>query len=218
MAEFGGDKKVGKSLLHAFEKYVVDHYVPSIPRWLETYHLTLLTIAWSGGVLLFGYLAHSEAKWLWLVSVMILCQYITDLFDGAVGRYRKTGLIRWGYYMDHFLDYVFLCSLLIGYSFILPLTNYLFFILAIFGGFMVNSYLAFSSTNELKISFFGIGPTEMRILFIVINTLIVVFGKTYMAPVLPFVLVIASVGLCVVVFQTQKQIWKLDMKIKNERK
>ena len=66
---------------------------------------------------------------------MITLQWLTDSLDGAIGRYRNVGLIRWGYYMDHFLDYIFLCSILIGYSLILP-DNFkylLFFLLAIFG-------------------------------------------------------------------------------------
>jgi hypothetical protein len=47
-------------------------------------------------------------------------QYVTDHYDGKIGKYRNTGLVRWGYYMDHLLDYVFLCSIIIGYAFILP--------------------------------------------------------------------------------------------------
>jgi phosphatidylglycerophosphate synthase len=150
---------------------------------------------------------------------MIFFQYITDLFDGAVGRYRNTGLVRWGYYMDHLLDYLFLCSVLIGYSFILPdrFKYLLFFILAIFGAFMVNSYLAFAVTNKFKIAYLKIGPTEIRILFIVINTLLIIFGKTYMGEVLPFILFLSLAGLCFVVYKTQKYIWKLDMANKKSK-
>ena len=148
-----------------------------------------------------------------MVSVMILFQYITDLFDGALGRYRQTGLVKWGYYMDHLLDYVFLCSILIGYSMILPdKDKLLFFILAILGAYMVNAFLSFSTTNEFKISFFGIGPTEVRLVFIIINTLLIIFGKTYMAAFLPYVLIYTLVALCFIVYRTQKQIWKIDMK------
>jgi hypothetical protein len=36
-------------------------------------------------------------------------QWFTDCLDGALGRYRDTGIPKWGYYMDHFLDFVFMC-------------------------------------------------------------------------------------------------------------
>jgi len=214
--EFAGDKKVGHSLLEPLEKKICDYWVPKIPRWLETYHLTLLTIPWCFVIIAACYLSKNNNHWLWLASAAIIMQYITDLFDGAVGRYRNTGLIKWGYYMDHFLDYIFLFSILIGYALIMPnqYDRTIFFVMAILGAFMVNSYLSFSVTNKFKISYLRIGPTEIRLIFILINTLIIFFGKTYMSRVLPFVLASSFIGLCWVVYKTQKYIWGLDMKDK----
>ena len=218
MKIFAGDKKVGKGILSSLEHKFVAAYVSKIPLFIETYHLTYSTILWCILILVFSYFATTNLSWLWLVSLMIFFQYLTDLFDGAVGRYRKTGLITWGYYMDHFLDYFFLCSILIGYAFLLPdfYDIFLFFILAIFGGFMVNSYLSFAATNQFRIHYLGVGPTEIRLLFILINTLIIVFGKTYMTFSLPFVLVFSFLGLFFVVFKTQKYLWNRDMKHKKK--
>ncbi len=55
----------------------------------------------------------------------------------------------------HFLDYVFLCAVFIGYSFLLQQENLrgLFILLTIFTAFMMNSYLSFAATNEFKITF-----------------------------------------------------------------
>lgn len=214
--DFQGDKKVGTWLSAKWEKKLVEKLTPKIPKSIETYHLTMSTIVWSLCIIIFGYLAkHVNIHFLWGTSIMIFCQYITDLFDGAVGRLRNTGLVRWGYYMDHLLDYVFLCSILIGYSFLFnDKFNTLFFILAIFGAYMVNSYLSFASTNEFKISYLRIGPTEIRILFIIINTLLIIFHKTYLIGLLPGVMIFSLLGLCRVVYDTQKEIWDLDMKNK----
>lgn len=82
---------------------------------------------------------------------------------------------------------------------------------------MVNSYLRYGATQELKIVFWGIGPTELRCLFIILNTLIIFFGKTYVAPLLPFVLGACCIGLCVVVYHTQRELWEKDMAIKQEK-
>ena len=214
--DFHGDNKVGTWLFSKWEKKFVEKFTPKIPRQIETYHLTMSTVFWSLAIIAFGYLAKQvNIHFLWGTSIMIIGQYLTDLFDGAVGRYRKTGLIRWGYYMDHLLDYIFLCSILIGYSFLFnDRFNTLFFILAIFGAFMVNSYLSFASTNEFKISYLRIGPTEIRLLFIIINTLLIFFHKTYLIGLLPGVMIFSLVGLCRVVYDTQKEIWELDMKNK----
>jgi len=216
--KFAGDKKVGMSFLGPLEKKLVQKCVPLIPKGIETYHLTLLTIPTSLFIILFSALANVNMNFLWLVSLMIFWQYITDLFDGALGRYRNTGLIKWGYYMDHFLDYIFLCSILIGYSILLPAEfQFLqFCLLGIFGAFMVNSFLSFAATNEFRISYLGIGPTEVRLAFILVNTFLILFGKTYMGITLPFILGLSLVGLAVTVYHTQKQIWDLDMKAKKK--
>jgi phosphatidylglycerophosphate synthase len=216
---FNGDRKDGVWLLHTSEDRMRHWIAPRLPLWLETYHLTISTILWSGLIVLFGWLAAKyDINWLWGTSVCIALQYLTDLLDGEVGRQRNTGLIKWGFYMDHFLDYFFLCAILIGYGFLLPDEDkyILFFVQALLAGFMVHSFLAFAATNKFKIAHMAIGPTEIRILFIVINTLLILFGKTHLAAALPYALGFSAIGLCVVVYQAQKEIWELDMEKKRQ--
>lgn len=208
---------MGHSIVYFAEKPLQRWLAKQVPLGIETYHLTSLTILWSLMVIVSGYLASTDMQWLWLSSLAIFLQYITDLIDGEVGRQRNTGLIKWGYYMDHFLDYVFLCSYLISYLFIVPteLVYYQFFLLGIFGSFMVNSFLAFAVTNKFQVSYFGIGPTEVRMVFIVVNTLHIIFGRTHMSQFLPHLIVASLVGLCITVYRTQKSIWKIDMEAKS---
>ena len=80
--------------------------------------MTPLTPVWSIGIVLFGYLAVRDLRWLWLVNLMIVLHYFTDHFDGKLGKFRDTGLRKGGFYLDHLFDYGFLCSILIGYSFL----------------------------------------------------------------------------------------------------
>ena len=215
---FAGDKKEGKWLLAEAECKLRDALLPLVPKWCETYHLTMTTLLWCGLIILFSFFARYDSRWLHLVSFFIFMQYITDLLDGAVGRSRNTGLIKWGFYMDHFLDYLFLFSILIGYSFLLPdhFDVMLVFILALFGAFMVNSFLSFAATNEFKISYLGIGPTEVRLIFIGANTLLAI-ETSILAPALPWVLGLSAFGLFVTVYRTQKMLWELDMKAKAEQ-
>lgn len=214
---FAGDKKVGRSILYFAERRFIDWAAPRVPKSIETYHLTLLTIPISLGIVGFSYLAQFEIGWFWGVSILIALQWITDSLDGSVGRLRGTGLVKWGYYMDHFLDYIFLCSILIGYALLLPgdFLYFQFFLLAIFGSFMVNSYLAFAATNRFRIEHLGIGPTEIRLVFIGVNTALIIFGKTYLGWALPAILALSVLSLIVVVYRTQKEIWRIDMEAKH---
>lgn len=161
-------------------------------------------------------MARNDLRWLWPVSACVFLQYVTDHYDGKVGKYRNTGLARWGYYMDHLLDYFFLCSVIIGYSFILPERSrfQILFTLAIFAGFEVTTFLSFAATDKLKISYLKFGPTEFRLAIIVINALLIQYGTRAMASSLKFVNIGAAIGLAMVVYRTHKLIWELDMKKK----
>lgn len=209
---FSGNTKASTSVLHSIEQQFIRWATPRIPPWIHSYHLTLASIPISIGIVICGFLAKQDNTWLWGISALIALQWLTDSLDGALGRWRKEGLIRWGYYMDHFLDYLFLCSILISYSLMLPdhFKFLHFFVLAIFGGYMVHSFLAVTASEEFRISYLGIGPTEIRIIFIVINTLIFFFGKTYMVTALPYVLIFAAFGLAFVVYRTQKAVYQKD--------
>lgn len=216
---FTGDKKADRSWLIDQENRFVARTIWLVPRWLQTYHLTLMTVLWSAGVIYAGYMAQINIRWLWLSSLFIFLQYATDLYDGKVGKARDTGLVKWGYYMDHFLDYVFMCSFVVSYFYLVPDYNliYLFGLVAVFGGFMVNAFLSFSATNEFRIEFFGIGPTNARAGFIAINTYVILVSRLQVVSLLPYVFFLSLFALALVVYRTEKRIWKIDMAAKADR-
>jgi phosphatidylglycerophosphate synthase len=216
--EFAGAHKTNTSFLSPLERRLAPIVIPRIPRWLETQHLTMLTLVWSLLILLLSALAARNIRWLWLVSLMIFLQWVTDHYDGKVGKYRNTGLVRWGYYMDHLLDYFFLCSILLGYAFILPERSrfQLLLMLALFAAYDFSTFLAFAATDKLKISHLKFGPTEFRLALIVINALLINFGTKHMIGGLKWVNAGAAVGLCLLIYTTQKKIWQLDMESRHK--
>ena len=133
-----------------------------------------------------------------------------------MGRKRNTGLIKWGFFMDHFLDFLFLCALILSYYLVAPPGYDVWFIgiLALTGAHMVHSYLAFAATNEFRIAFAGFGPTEARIGFIIINTLIIFTWPDYYEFTIPAVTFATAAALIFVVYRTQKGLWRMDMEEK----
>ena len=221
--KFTGDKKLPMTtLLAPYEKRFINANVKRFPKWIEGYHLTLLTIPWSLCIIGAGFMAgHTGNRhWLWVSSVMLLLQWFTDCFDGALGRARDTGIPKWGFYMDHFLDYVFLCAIFLGYSFMLEKLVHkqvLYFMMPVFGCYMVSSFLSFGATGEFKITYLGTGPTEIRIWFIVLNTVLIFFGTGWVEPLLVYVLAISILMLCFIVWRTSSYIWSIDMADKKAR-
>ncbi len=211
--KFAGDKKVGESILSKVENKFKFWAVPKIPKYIETYHLTLTTIIWSAINFWVAFYAKENLNLLWVVSASILLQYITDLFDGELGRQRNTGLIKWGFYMDHFLDFIFLGSLVFAGYMISPtgLEMWLVLLLIILVAYMASSFLSFAATNKFEIYHYGLGPTETRVGFILINAYIVFFGTGYFYILLPIAVAVTSLGLIITVYKAHKQLWKIDM-------
>lgn len=221
---FGGASKTGESILGPLEKKFVAHWVKRVPACLETYHLTMMTIPWCVLVIWSAWKTSEtgDIHWFWGVSIAVVLQYITDLFDGAVGRTRDTGLVKWGFYMDHFLDYLFQCSLIAAYALIAPTElnlNWWFFgILAVTSGYMVNSFLRFAATNEFEIYFLGIGPTEIRIYFLSLNAVIILFDperEMFRIGVPAYALVLTA-GLAYLAYDSHRKLWTIDMQEKRK--
>ena len=115
---FAGDKKTGQSILGPWERRFIDWGIPKVPRPILSHHLTMVTVLWSAGTVLFGWLAETNLVWMHAMSAMVVGQWLTDSFDGSLGKYRKQGLVKWGFFMDHLLDLVFAGSIVIGYWFL----------------------------------------------------------------------------------------------------
>ena len=209
---FAGDKKHGQSILGPAERRFIDYWVPKLPQWLRSWQLTLLTLAWSALTVLFGWLASSEPAWLWAMSVIVAAQWLTDSFDGTLGRTRGEGLVKWGFFMDHLLDLLFAGSIVIGYSFIAPGgTGFLFsLLLLVTCAMMATSFLSFAATNQFQIAYYGLGPTEVRIGYIALNTFVFFAGPQVFWWGVPVVLAVNVLALVVLVWQTQRNLWAID--------
>src|SRR5207253_49678 len=211
---FAGAGKTNSGLLVPLERRLARFVLPRVPHWLETYHLTLLTPVWAVLIVAFNYLATRDLRWLWMVNLMIAFHYFTDHFDGKLGKYRDTGLCKWGFYMDHLFDYVFLSSILVGYALLIPersLFNMLL-VLCVWSAFMFHTFLMLAATDEFKVSFSRFGPTELRIILFILNALMIGFGTRGLRGSLPWIGLGGVVALSVLAFVAQKKLWQLDMK------
>ena len=214
-----GRRRIFFSFLQPFEQKLIKVWVPKVPKQIETYHLTMMTLIFSILAIMVGYLSRGEKLFLMLNSLLIVSQYMTDVLDGAVGRYRKTGLVRWGFYMDHLFDYLFACALVISYStaYQFPL-EIVFILLLVASGYFVHEFLMASAYGKLNISgYYGFGPTEVRV-FAVIGGLILPFA--------PFEIVLGSAGVLgtffglffiQLIYRSQKKLWKMDIGRKKKK-
>ena len=210
---FAGDKKKGQSVLGPAERRFINWAIPKIPRPILSHHLTMITLLWSAGTIAFGWLARDNRAWLHAMSVMVFGQWLTDSLDGSLGKYRKQGLVKWGFYMDHLLDFLFAGSIVIAYSFLVEAKwlEFLFLILLLVTcATMAVSFLSFAATNQFQIAYYGIGPTEIRIGYIALNTFVVFVGTEIFSWGVPVVVALNVFALLVLAVQTSRNLWKID--------
>lgn len=214
MAEpFAGDKKTGQSILGPYERKFIDAAIPKIPKPILSQHLTALTALWSAGCVLFGWLAQDNLHWLHAMSVMVFGQWLTDSLDGSLGKYRKQGLVKWGFFADHLLDLIFAGSVVIAYSFLVEARwlQFLFLILLLITcATMATSFLSFAATNQFQIAYYGLGPTEIRIGYIALNTFVAFAGTTIFSWGVPLIVAINLIAFGILAGQTSKNLWQID--------
>ena len=213
-SSFTGDVKAPiVSPLAKAEDRFIQYWLPRFPAWVHGNHLTWMTLPWSAIVVLSGWLGQYSLHWLWLSSLMLVLQWFTDSFDGKLGKLRGLGLRRWGYFMDHFLDYVFMACVMGHYAFLVSdhAVVWFFILVPLYGAFEVNSWLEFGATGTFRITYLFVGPTEVRLLFVIINVAIIFVGTAWLEATMPYALTALTVMICVVVYGTQKRIWAMDM-------
>jgi archaetidylinositol phosphate synthase len=148
----------------------------SLPPWVTPNYLT--GIGFVGAVITFvGYAASgANPAFLWIASFGLVVNWFGDSLDGTVARLRKIERPRYGYYLDNSIDCI--AQLLLAFG--IGLSGYVRFdlcLLALVAYLMVSvlSFLRASVSGVFQISYAAIGPTEVRVGFVVLNALLIVF-------------------------------------------
>lgn len=160
--------RVHGSVLAAAEKRVLVWLALRLPRAINADHLTSLgAVAMAGGGLAF-WAASWDRRALWFVPAMLALNWFGDSLDGTVARVRGHQRPRYGYYLDHVVDIVNTAALFVGMAasgLMHPVIA-----LGVLLGYVMLCAEAFLATHALgvfRLSFSGIGPTELRILLAV---------------------------------------------------
>ena len=153
------------SVLTRLEQRTLLWLARRLPAAIHSDHLTALALLSMVGAGASFWLARIAPAGLLLAIVCLAMNWFGDSLDGTVARVRHQQRPRYGYYVDHVVDAVGVLAVLGG----LALSEYMsasvaaalliaYFLLCL------EVYLATHSLGTFRMSFFGIGPTELRIL------------------------------------------------------
>ena len=157
-----------RSLLASAERRLLVAIATRLPLWISSDHLTLLgLLSMAAAGVAFAHVG--RARWAPFAAVVALAaNWFGDSLDGTVARVRDRLRPRYGYYVDHVIDLAGTGALLTGVlasGMITPSIGMA--LLAAYFLVSAETYLATHSVGVFRLSFSGIGPTELRILLAV---------------------------------------------------
>jgi phosphatidylglycerophosphate synthase len=172
------------SVLAAAEKRALIWLAGRMPGWVNSDHLTGLALAAMLGAGLSYWLASVTPIGLVLVIVFLAINWFGDSLDGTLARVRDCQRPRYGFYVDHVVDEIGIAFLLGG----LALSGYMspgvaIGVLVAYLMLLVEVFLATHALGTFRMSYFKLGPTELRILLAIGNLIVlsrpttVVFGR-----------------------------------------
>ena len=153
------------SVLADVEKRVLIWLATRLPAWVTSDGLTALgAVAMAATGLAFA--AAPVAPWaVLLVPAFLAVNWFGDSLDGTLARVRNRQRPNYGYYLDHVVDLANATMLFVGMAFSGLCSPAIAAALLI--GYLLlcaESFLATHSLGVFRISFGGVGPTELRIL------------------------------------------------------
>jgi len=161
---------LNQSLTAKAEQQLINKILPLLPSWINSDILTFTGLT-SSFIIAGGYILSSQNKsLLFLACFGFILHWFGDSFDGQLARFRKKTRPNYGYYIDHIIDglSVAIFGLGLGYSpFIRIETAFAFILVYLLAE--IHVLLVKSVQNVFKLSLGLFGPTELRILGIILS-------------------------------------------------
>lgn len=166
--------RIQTSILNNAEKKVLVWLAERMPAWVTSDMLTF--VGFCGSLIMAtGYaLSNLNLHWLWLSCFGLVVNWFGDSLDGSLARVRNAQRKTYGFFIDHNVDVVNEMIMFIGVG-CSPLVNMSFAMFALVGYFMLSIYVYIDChlKGEMRLTYGGLGPTEFRLLLIIVNILFI---------------------------------------------
>ena len=163
--------RIQTSVLNAAERKLLIWMAERMPRRVTSNILTFIGM-FGAVVVAAGYaLSTRDIQWLWLASLGLVINWFGDSLDGSLARVRKEQRPVYGFFLDHNIDCINE-MLMFGGVGLSPLMNIdiTLIVLALYLMLSVSVYINAHLKNEFKLTYGGMGPTELRLIVIIVNT------------------------------------------------
>lgn len=163
--------RVQTSILNAAEKKVLVWLAGKQPDWVTSDFLTFTGFI-GAVVIAVGYFLSSNPAFLWLASFGWILNWYGDSLDGTLARVRNQQRPIYGFFIDHNVDCINEAFMFIGIG-LSPLMSLNIALLALVSYLLISVYVYISAhlKGEFKLTYGKMGPTELRVIMVIVNTL-----------------------------------------------
>ena len=179
MGDIKDHTRVNDIFLGPLERPALHWLASHMPAWVTPDIMTVIGI-FGALVIALGYgLSRYHPAFLWMSPLGFIINWFGDSLDGTLARHRHIERPKYGFYIDHVSDA--LTEIVIILS--MGLSPYIRFSVAsmcciAYIAMSVLVYVRMNVMGEFKISYSKLGPTEVRVLAIGLNTAMF-FGGLY---------------------------------------
>jgi archaetidylinositol phosphate synthase len=177
MSKIKNHERVNDILLGPLERPALKWFAENMPAWVFPDLLTLVGIL--GTLMIFvGYiLSNLNPAYIWLASLGFVINWFGDSMDGTLARYRNIQRPKYGFFIDHVVD-AFSQLLIFSGLGLSPFVKFEIASITLIGYMMVSIlvYIQTSVKGVFKISYGKLGPTEVRVIAILVNAYVFFTG------------------------------------------
>ncbi len=166
--------RIQTSILNGVEKRLLVWLAHRQPRWVTSDILTYIGVAGAFVCGLGFALSSLDIRFLWLSSAGLVVNWYGDSLDGTLARVRGTGRPRYGFFIDHTIDAITITMMCVGAG-LSPLLR-LDVALGVLVAYLIISiytYVCTICTNQMRLTYGRLSPTEFRLIAILANTLFI---------------------------------------------
>ena len=163
--------RINDILLGPIERPLIQWFIKRMPAWVTPDTLTFIGLFASFIVMIAYMLCGYNKAFLWLASFGFLLNWFGDSLDGNLARHRKIERPRYGFFLDHSVDTISIIVIFIGLG-ISPFVQFQIALMALIG-YLSMEIMVLSATytnGKFQISYGKLGPTEARMLAVLVNT------------------------------------------------
>lgn len=166
--------RIQTSILNAAEKKALVWLAERQPRWMTSDTLTYIGVLGAFICSLGFALSSIDLSYLWLSSAGLVINWYGDSLDGTLARVRGTQRPKYGFFIDHSIDAITITMMCVGAG-LSPLLR-LDVALGVLVAYLILSvytYVCTICTNQMRLTYGKLGPTEFRLIVILANTLFI---------------------------------------------